>query len=286
MKKYYYWIVGCCLLAACKKSDVTPGNGMEAYVNFYNASEVLQQNISLSMNNLIVINDSLPGQVQPQFSSTDDFRQFPRYLSATVVDVVYPPAGLTYDVVYWMAFNSERYRFAYTSINKTQIADTAINLRAKTFATQYLVESPAADDAYRILTVPVERSGTAGKVRLQLINLSPDFGPLSVYRTDHEGNPVSSQLPTALSTNKYSSYVELDTTGISKTYNKIILKFAKSGSSEVLLTKAVEAVSNSCYSVVFQGFERSTRRRIKINDTDYRTVTVSPNIRVNVRRIF
>lgn len=287
MKRYYYWIVSFCLLAACKKTDVTPGNGQEAYVNFYNASEVLQQNMSFSMNNQIIINDSLPGQVQPEFSPTDDFRQFPRHLTGSaVIDAVYPPAGLTYDVVYWMALTSNQYRFRYTSVNKTAITDTAVNLQPKSFTAQYLVESPQAENAYRMLNVPVERKGVPGKVRLQVINLSPDFGPLEVYRADQDGNRVSSQLPTALATDSYSSYVEVDTTGAAKTYNKILLKFCKSGTSEVVLTKAVDAISNSCYSIVFQGFERSTQRRLKTGNGDFETVTVSPNLRVNIRRTF
>lgn len=287
MKRYNYLLIGFCLFAACKKNEVIPGNGQEAYINFYNASEVLQQNFALSGKNQIIINDSLPGQVQPEFSPTDDFRQFPRHLTGSaVIDAINPPAGLTYDVVYWMALTSDQYRFRYTSVNKTTLTDASIRLSPKTFTTQYLVETPEADNTYSVLNVPVERKGAANKVRLQIINLSPDFGALEVYRADQNGNRVSSELPTGLLADTYSDYIELDTAGASKTYNKIILKFAKSGSNEVLLTKAVDAISNSCYTIVFQGFERTTRRRIKISDTESRTVTVSPNLRVNIRRVF
>lgn len=288
MRKYYCLILAVTLLTACEKKEVVPGDGQDTYVNFYNASEVLQQNISLAMSNKIIINDSLPGQQQPQFSSTDDFRQYPRHLTGTdaVIDAVNPPAGINYNVVYWMPVNAEKYRFAYTSVNKTSLVDATVDLLPKTFTTQYLVESPAADNAYSILTVPVERTGTAGKVRVQLVNLSPDFGSLEVYRTDEAGNRVASQLPTALSATTYSPYVELDTAGASKTFNKLLLKFCKSGSNEVVLTRAVDAISGSSYSVVFQGFEKLTTRRIKISGSDYQQVSVSPNLRVNVRRIF
>lgn len=288
MRKYYCLILAITLLAACEKKEVMPGNGQDTYVNFYNASEVLQQNFYLAMSNQIIINDSLQGQQQPQFSSTDDFRQYPRHLTGSdaVIDVINPPAGSNYDVVYWMSFIAERYRFAYTSVNKTYLVDTTVSLQAKTFTTQYLVESPASDDAYRVLTIPVERTGSAGKVRVQVLNLSPDFGPLEVYRTDHEGNRVGNQLPSALGTDAHTPYVDLDTAGASKTYNKLILKFCKSGSSEVVLTAAVDAISNSAYAIVFQGFEHATDRRIKTSNSDYEQVTVSPNLRVNVRRIF
>lgn len=288
MKKYYGLILAVTLLTACEKKEVRPGDGLDTYVNFYNASEVLQQNFTLSESNQIIINDSLPDQRQPQFSSTDDFRQYPRHLTGSdaVIDVINPPAGITYYVVYWMPFNADRYKFSYTSVAKTFLVDTTVSLQAKTFTTQYLVESPAADDAYRILTIPVERRGTAGKVRVQVLNLSPDFGPLEVYRSDHEGNRIGSQLPSALGTDAHTPYVELDTAEASKTYNKLILKFCKSGSSEVVLTAAVDAISNSVYSIVFQGFEKATDRRIKTSSSEYEQVTVSPNLRVNVRRVF
>lgn len=291
IKRHYYWTLGVLLcLTACEKKEVLPGNGQDTYMNFYNASEVLQQDGSLAANNLILINDSLKGQPQqPQFSGTDDFRQYPRHLTGTdaVIDVLYPPfAGLSYNVVYWMPFIADRYKFAYTSVNQTSLVDTTISLQPKTFTTQYLVESPAADNAYLVLNIPVERQGTSGKVRVQVVNLSPDFGPLEVYRTDNQGRRVTSTLPAALNTHAYTAYVDLDTTGASKTYNKIVLNFCKSGSSEVVLTKAVDAISSSTYSVVFQGFEKTTNRRIKTGNNEFQQVTVAPNLRVNVRRIF
>lgn len=288
MKAYIYLFISIIFIISCKKEDVLPGNSQQTYVNFYNASEVLQQNGSLSTSNQILINGGLPGNKQPQFSSTDDFRQFPRHVTGTdfVIDVLYPPNDLAYNPVYWMAFIADRYEFTYTSTQNTPVADTAVSLMPKTFTTQYLVEATTADHAYRVISIPVERSGSAQKVRMQIINLSPDFGPLEVYRSDDQGNRIASSLPLAIDRLGYSSYVDVDTIGAAKTFNKILLSFCKSGTDEVVLTKAIPAIPNSNFSIVFQGFEKTTDRRIKTNETEYQSVRVSPNLRVNVRRIF
>lgn len=284
-----YWIAGLLLcLTACQKEDVITGNGQDTYINFYNASEVLQQHRAYSAENLIIINDTLSGVGQPQFSPSDDFRQFPRHFTGSeiVADAIYPPSGATYDVVYWMPLIADASRFIYTSVNKTYLKDTVLHLSPKTFSTQYLVESPEADDAYRILTVPVERKGTPGKVRIQVLNLSPDLGPLGVFQTDNNGNRVSTNLPTALSFGHYSPYAELDTAGASAAFDKLTLKFSKSGNGEAFLSRAIDAVPNSSYIIVFQGFEQETSRRIKTGDHQYEQVTVAPNLRVNVRRVY
>lgn len=275
-------------MIACRKEDVITGNGRDTYINFYNASEVLQQHAAYSGENLIIINDTLPDVKQPQFSPSDDFRQFPRHFTGSelVVDAIYPPAGATYNVVYWMPMIADASRFIYTSVNKTYLKDTVLNLSPKTFTTQYLVESPGADDAYRILTVPVERQGTPGKVRVQVLNLSPDLGPLEVFLADEDGNRVNTSLPTDLSFGQHSSYAELDTAGASATFGKLTLKFCKSGNDETLLGRAIDAVPNSSYIIVFQGFEQETSRRIKTGNHQYEQVMVAPNLRVNVRRVY
>ena len=280
-----------CLVACQKSADILPGNGQDTYLNFYNASEVLQQNLAFSNNNLVIINDTVPGTKtlnQMRFSSTDDFRQYPRTVSGAelVNDPIGLPLGTTYDVIYWKPIEAGSYRFIYTSLNKVYLKDTTIVVSPKSFTTQYLVESSIADDAYRILTVPEERKGTQGKVRIKVINLSPDFGSLEVYRADQNGNQIPAGLPTALRYGQNSSYAEIDTVGTAKTRGQLLLKFRKSGSDAVVLTRAVDAISNSSFVVVFQGFEKAANRRIKTGNQAVETVKVSPNLRVNVRRVF
>ncbi|WP_256009076.1 DUF4397 domain-containing protein [Desertivirga xinjiangensis] len=280
---YYYLILGLLLCsAACQKTEQIAGEGQDTYINFYNASEVLQQYRSYSEQNQIIINDSVPGaRNRPQFSSTDDFRQFPRHLTGTDA-VIDGPAG----DIYWLPMMADTYRFTYTSVNKNYLVDTAVTLLPKTFTTQYLVESPEAEEAYRILTVPVERKGIAGKVRVQVVNLSPDFGNLEVVRVGQEGRQIATDLPGDLSFGSYSPYAELDTAGSSETYGKLVLQFRKSGSSETVLTAAIDAIPKSSHTIVFQGFERETPRRIKTGDGEYEQAIVAPNLRVKVRRVF
>lgn len=270
-----------CFAACSKSEDQVPGNGQDAYVNFCNASEVQQQNVLLAQQNRVIINDTSWDNLQPEFMSDGDIRQYPRHLTGTDLAV----DRISGDI-YWMAVIADSYKLTYTSINQTPLHDTTISVTPKSFTTQYLVESPATDNAYCIFTVPVERKGIAGKVRVQVMNLSPDFGPLEVYRTAQDGSRIPTALPSAIAYGTYSPYVELDTAGAAGTNGKLMLKFCKSGSDDVITTRAVDAVSNSSYTIVFQGFETETPRRIRTGEHEYQQVTVSPNLRVNMRRIF
>jgi len=287
--KIYLAFAAALMLGACQKSgDIAPGNGQDAYLNFYNASEVLQQNMTLSANNLILINDTVPGANQLQFSQTDDFRQFPQTITGNQFNVdIHPvPAGMNYNVVFWMPVLAGNHHITYTATKNADLKDTTVTISAKSFTTQYLVESPVSNDAYRVVTVPEERLGTAGKVRVKVINLSPDLGPMEVIRTDKDGNAILESLPAALKYGEHSPYADIDTAGISKTRGQLLLKFRKSGSNAVLLTKVIDAIPNTSFTMVLQGFEKETVRRIKTASQTFQTVTVNPNLRVNVRRIF
>jgi len=287
--KIYLALAAALMLSACQKSgDIAPGNGQDAYLNFYNASEVLQQNMILSANNLILINDTVPGANQPQFSQSDDFRQFPRTITGNQfnIDINSIPAGTNYNIVYWMPVLAGTHHIAYTASKNVDLKDTTVSISPKSFTTQYLVESPVSNEAYRIATVPEERRGIAGKVRVKVVNLSPDLGPLEVIRTDKDGNTILETLPAALKYGEHSAYAEIDTAGVSRTRGQLILKLRKSGSSAILLTQVIDAVPNTSFTVVFQGFEKETIRRIRTGSQTFQTVTVNPNLRINIRRIF
>lgn len=294
-KKYKSWIyllTGIALLSACKKTDVAPGDGQEAYINFYNASEALLQG-GFTKGNMIYVNDSVPNEIfkrHPEFSENyDDFRQYPQSLfgNPNFGYNLAVPEGVGYDPIYWMPIASGNYRFIFTSVNKVYLQETPVSLTSKTFTTQYLVESPKADNEYSIVTVPVERKGMEGRVRIQFVNLSPDVGELEVIRADENGNPlVEASLPKNLPFGEFSSYAEIDTSGTSRTSNYIMLYFRKPGTTRALVTVGVPSIPYSSFTLTFQGFENETTRRIKTGENSYETITVKPNLRVNKRRIY
>lgn len=290
MKKIHVYLIGrlfiLLALYSCKKTDVVQGDGNVGYVNFFNASEVLLQNESLSRNNMIITNDTIDRQRRlPAFIGDGDVRQYPRTTSGdlTVVDYI----GTTNADVFWLPIKSDNYRFIYTSINKVYLKDTAVNVPAGSFTSQYLVESPQADNAYQLITVPVEMRGVTGKVRIQVINLSPDLGPIKVYLSGPAGNIIDTELPTALPFATASKYVEINLNPAYISRGKFILNFCKPGTTEALATLAIPADDLAVYTLLMRGFSQNTTRRIKKdNNGGYTTVTVTPNLRATQRRIY
>ena len=281
-----------CLLSACSENvtDIVPGNDNVAYVNFYNAMEAAHQSLpsdSLGFYNMIYVNDSVPTAVFrnfPQFSESalDDKRQYPFHFTGTpyITDI----AG-GYGDVFWMPITADTYKFIYTSRFKVFLKDTTVSLKPNTYTTQYITESPTTDSTYTVVTVPVEPKAVQGKVRVQIINLSTDWGAIDVYQVDADGKVLTSTLPVNLSFGAYSAYAELDTANADKN-NKLVLKFRKNGESAASLTTTVPAISGSTYTLVVQGFINETVRRIKKSNTRYISVDVMPDLRVNSRRMY
>ena len=289
----YLMIGGILCFTACTEDPhvVLPGNGMEAYINFFNSSEAISSG-SLYTNNMIYINDSIqqaPFYRFPQFPDyPNPYREYPRFASGTdrgPNGQVFVPPGANYHNIFWMPVASGSYKFIFTSVNKVYLKDTTVVLPPKSLITQYLVESPEADDAYRIVTVPVEQKGMAGKVRIQVVNLATDLGRIDIYRSAKDGSLIPSDLPANLDFGGYSPYAEVDTTGSAATNNLIFLKVRRSGNTDVLLTAAVPAASGSSFTIMVQGFSRQAVRRIKSGNSAYTTVTVTPNLRISIRRI-
>ena len=280
--------------ACCENPDITlPGGGNETYINFYQASEVIKQE-NMGTGNMVYINDSVPKAPFlrfPQFSvsASYDGRQYPQSTTGTDLVSGGDAGGATikdnYRSVYWMHIQANSYKFIFTSEGRTFLKDTTLTLLSKTYTTQYLVESPASDSAYTIVTVPVERKGTEGQVRIQVVNLAVDLGAIDVYRMDAEGKVIDSGLPLGLAFGDYSSSAGLDISS-GTAHGDVLLRIHRKGDPEALLILTVPAISNSAFTIVVQGFEHETQRRIKIQDTEYREVTVYPNLRTNIRRIF
>ncbi len=279
------------LFPACSEQfePYVPGNGQEAYFNFYNASEAAYQG-DHTKGNMIYINDSVKTDLfpyaYPQFSDNRfDSRQFPKSVTSTVTFQNIPWSGNS--DVYWMGLPATEgpYRFIFTSVNKTYLEEISLSPAPKSFYCLYLTESPEANDAYTVVDVPVELEGVEGKVKIQVVNLSPDFGAVEVVLADDENNEVETGLPKALGFGQYSPYAEIDTANANK-YGQLVCKFRQSGEEEFLLTAVVEAVPGSNYTLVLKGFINETERYIKTSNEEYARVRVFPDPRVHTRRVY
>jgi hypothetical protein len=294
---YWMYLMGLNLIFSCQKQDdYAPNDGKVAYVNFYNAADGLIQNGAISGRHRIYIKDTIATGLTPEFSTTDDARQYPRSVTGSdlAVDYLGVPNDVTYNVVYWLPLKTGSYHFGYTSVSndnvlKRTIANNSIDLKSDSFTTQYLVESLQSDTSYQILNVPVERKGVSGKVRIQVLNLSPDLGALEVFREDSNGTKIDEGLPAALASGTYSDYTAIDTAGAQKNLGQLLIKIRKIGSTGALFTASVPAVSKSSFIIVVQGFASQTTRRINSiqgSTIGFVKVSVAPNLRINLRRTY
>lgn len=296
---FFISLAGLILLSSCKKNeDFIPNDGKIAYINFYHAAEALLQNNGISGFRL-QIDDAFPGGLQPEYQGSNGSFQYPSTVTGSnlAVDYLSVPSDVTYNVVYWLPVSADKYQFKYNSISYNSATQTTSQLgtiaklnaeiNANTFVTQYFTESLESDTSFKILNVPVERTGTPGKVRIQVVNLSPDLGPIEVYREDSNGAKITEGLPASVTSGAFSPYAEIDTAGAYKNLGRLLVKIRKSGSTNVLMTASIPATSKSLFTLVVQGFASSTIRRIKSTQaTGFTQVTVSPNLRFNLRRIY
>lgn len=276
-------------LASCEEVSIEQSfpAGLYANVNFFNASEVMNQNSSLQGGNMVYINDSVPKPPFLQFPIFEvkypglgnDMRQYPQAGVGRNPEVVIPD---NYQVVYYMPVAVGTYRFIFTGSGKVFLKDIDATLEKDSYNTFYLTESPEADDTYRITAVPEERKGAEGKIRVRVVHLAPDAESLSVMKADG----FSAGLP-PLKFGSYSPYIELDTIGASQNFGNVVLKFSdNSNPTELLVSAAVPAVEGSSFIILVQGFRKPANRKILVgsNPDMVQSVTVQPNFRTNLRR--
>ncbi|HCM19736.1 MAG TPA: hypothetical protein DIC46_02965, partial [Porphyromonadaceae bacterium] len=70
------------------------------------------------------------------------------------------------------------------------------------------------------------------------------------------------------------------------TYDKLLLRFRPAGGGGDLASISVPAESGAVYTVLLRGFANEASRRIKKDNENYAEVTIQPNLRVSLRRVF
>ncbi len=283
------------IAGACSENiePYEPGDGQGAYVNFYHAMEAIRQGAaadSLYRDNMIYINDSIKGSMfnrvsSPRFeySPQDDVSQYPLTITGSpyVNDYVsnwYMDRRVD---VYWLPLMAGDYRFIFTSRDKTFLKEDVVPLAPKSLNTLYITESPETEDAYAIVNVPVEVTGVPGKTKVNVVNLSPDLGKISVSWVG-AGNETS-LMGENIGFGQYTRFAELDTADAAA--GVFHIQVGKQGGG-TLRSHSLPASPGGVYTVVLQGFSESAERRIKKSNDAYSTVNVSPNLRLTQRRLY
>ncbi|WP_257668715.1 hypothetical protein [Parapedobacter tibetensis] len=285
------------LFTACEENltDALPANGNVAYVNFVNAGEAFLYGLddTLYRDNRLYITDSVNNAPFDKYNGKVsypaafnyepklDIRQYPRHFTGVPGVVDNSARG----DVYWLPVHAGDYRFIFTSRDRTYLHTQNIPLSKQTYQVLYLVESPEADDAYTVVEVPIERKDRVeGHVTVQFVNLSPDAGEVEAYRVDADGNELATATDTPLAFGEYSS-AELATAGTQDTYNGILIRFRRPGGEDVQ-SVAVPANNGAVYTVLLRGFAEQTERKIKKDNETTVSVTVLPDLRTSIRRVF
>lgn len=246
-----------------------------ASVNFYNAAE------AKVFSRVVIDDDSVLAKTLLTFYNTE-----------VPGNQIFGDAG-TYNQSYrepaWLPVSAGRHRFAFNA-NAYFEVDTTLTLSKSSMTCFYLSESPESDTAYRITTVQEEWGNAAAdpaKVKVRFVNLSPDAGTLSCYRSDNN----TEVMPT-LGYGTASTYVSLDTTGLAQNYNRIILQFiSDKDPANILIKTAIPNIPGACFVAVLQGFNEPADRVYQsgINpdgSPKYTKVTIQPYLRINLRRIY
>ena len=280
---HYRIILPLLVLAASCSKDVKPllPGPADAAINFYNASEVMASSQALGTNNYILTDDTSLHSASFVSYDTDD-RQYPNF---------YPTYG-GYGLFSWMRISAGNHRFWFTCHTQFPVADTSIHIPKDSYQSVYLSESPEGDAVYRVLVVPEEHAGIPGKVRIRFVHLSPDAGTLRCYRSMGDGGKTTDGLPQDMAYGTATPYVSLDTNGTAQTRGNLVLRLVdKNDPDNVVLSTGVPAVPGSSFVLLLQGFrQQATRRLITGRDANGKskdtTVTVTANLRVNVRRTY
>jgi hypothetical protein len=272
---------------SCNKQVVPLLPGMpDAQINCYNASEVLMiPNIRHEpRGNGVFIDDtsSFPGSFLTYFSAIGDALQ----TGEQMINPGIEPTG--YQLMSFHRLAAGNHSFYFTGIDSHVLADTTIAMFSGSRTLLYLSESPEADDAYRILSVPEDWTGVEGKVRIRFVNLNPDAGTLKCYQTNNSGQPLFTQLNYGEAT----PYILMDTAGTAQSRSHFVLRiFTGNDTAQVLISASVPAIVGASFVAVIQGFSRVVTRRIRLRtDSNGRLVdslvSIQPKLRVNLRRTF
>jgi hypothetical protein len=284
------------LFTACEENqdNKLPADGDIAYVNFVNAGEAFLYGLAdtLYRDNRLYVGDSVTNELFSNYNGKVsypavfnyepklDIRQVPRHFTG-LPGVVDNGQG----DVYWLPVHAGNYRVIFTSRDRTYLRTSTKKLARQTYQVLYLVESPNTDSSYELVSVPIERKDRIeGKVTVQFVNLSPDAGPVEAYRVDAAGNEIALATSAPLAFGQYVS-TELTMEGTETTGNNILIRFRRPD-GEDLQAVSIPAGSGAVYSVLLRGFVEETMRWVKKNNETSVGVTVLPDLRCSVRRVF
>lgn len=261
-----------------------PGGEEEIGLNFYCASEVLGHQKGTAPIYLDEYTPDIPFNTfmpNPYFVfGTSERQESPALVMASNAAVMY------------MRHTTGDHRIVFSDTAQQAMVDTVLYFPPQDYHCLYLADEPVPDGhpaRYAAVSAREERTGEPGKVKLRLINLSPDAGAYSVALTRRDGSLEFVAALSAIGFKGVSAYAAIDTTG--RAMNRQLILNLVDATGVVVLVTGVPAVSESEYSVVLQGFANDTQRQVRVGQNEdgtprYSLLNIPARISARVRRMY
>lgn len=160
-------------------------------------------------------------------------------------------SGLPYTRVLYMHLAAGSHRLRFTNPERAVIVDTTLGLGGNQNTVLYLTDS--LQHNMHVVAVDESAPGVAGAVRIRVVQLSPDVGPLGAFVFSDTGTVVRSNLPQAVAYDSVTPYIVLDPSLASSDGNVYVSFFAGGDSANVVATAVVPFSVNRSYHVVVEG---------------------------------
>ncbi|HWZ58341.1 MAG TPA: DUF4397 domain-containing protein [Gemmatimonadaceae bacterium] len=169
------------------------------------------------------------------------------------------------------------HRFRFTNFNHGVVVDTTLALAASANTVIYLTDSIGV--RYHVMLVDESTPGPANSVRMRVLNLSPDAGPVSAYVVASSGTFLWSNLPQQVAYGTISPYVTVDPSVVASDGNVYLKFFGGTDTAQTVAAATVPFTPGRSYHVVVEGL-------VSPHVVSYPgavSVTVNPSVTAHVR---
>lgn len=284
------------LFSSCSQFEPElPGNQGGTAVNYYGFSDAISQ-LKTDVGNEIASSTIriYVNEWDSAYFNSVSF-QFPPTLSNFYPDgTTYWPyaTSITNSTEMYQRIEAGGNTFVFEDYTQTYVKETRFAMEPQKWYTLYFADSLRAGNdtlAFSSFLAEEPREASPGKVRLRLVNLSPDAGKvqLRVKRLD-DSYIDGIDIPEAAYA-QASPYIEVDTTGISA-YGQISLDVLDENGI-VIAASGADINPSGNFHIVLLGYRNQTSvvMNYKILPSGamlYRKTTITPNLRVAARRMY
>lgn len=187
----------------------------------------------------------------------------------------------SYQRVFYMRESAGVHRLWLTNSSGGTVIDTTLTLGADRNTVTYFIDSLGTQ--YQILTVDESTPGPSNVVRLRVLNLSPDVGPIGLYVVGDTGQRIFSNLPRNVTYKTVTPYVTVSDSLVASDGNIYLKIFAGTDTASTVTAATVPFMPGRSYHLIVGGL--ATAHTLSFPG-DTVSVPVNPSIGASVRATF